>query len=177
MVINIHERTFSVAPGTLSPLIDGLASSGDQFWPRDRWPAMRFNGPLQIGRAGGHGPIRYVVEEYTPGFKIRFRFTDPRGFVGSHWFEIEELDGGRTRIRHVIEMRVEGSARITWPLLFRPLHDALLEDALDRAEAYITKGPNRYGRWSVWVRILRWILSPGRKKGLTRSLHGAAHDR
>ncbi len=27
-----------------------------------------------------------------------------------------------------------------WPLFFRPLHDALIEDALDRAEAHVSAG-------------------------------------
>ncbi|MGW6943453.1 hypothetical protein ACWGF3_31235 [Streptomyces xanthophaeus] len=31
-------------------------------------------------------------------------------------------------------MSTSGLPRVTWPLVWRPLHDACLEDSLDRAE-------------------------------------------
>jgi hypothetical protein len=118
---------------------------------------MRFDRPLGVGAVGGHGPIRYVIEEYQPGRLIRFRFTGPAGFLGTHRFEVEEVAPGQVRLRHVLEMRVVGRARLTWPLVYWPLHDALIEDALDRAEASTGRLPPPR-RWPVRVRLLRWIL-------------------
>lgn len=136
-------------------LIDKLASRDDVLWPRDRWPAMRFDRPLSVGAAGGHGPIRYFVETYEPGRSVRFRFTAPRGFVGTHELDVDETAAGSVRVRHVISMGTKGAARLTWPLLFRPLHDALMEDALDRAEGHCTKSPVARKSWGLRVRLLR----------------------
>jgi hypothetical protein len=144
-------------------LIDGLASRNDKLWPRDRWPAMRFDRPMQVGAIGGHGPIRYTVESYAPGRSITFRFTAPKGFDGTHSFGIDEVSSGIVRVHHIIEMNVTGRARLSWPLVFRPLHDALLEDALDQAEALFSPLPRKNSRWSIRVRLLRWIFSPNRK--------------
>ena len=58
-------------------------------------------------------------------------------------------------------MTARGSARLTWPLLFRPLHDALLEHALAVAEASLGHTPLVHP-WSLRVRVLRWLVSRGR---------------
>jgi len=145
-------------------LIDGLASRDDALWPRDRWPAMKLDRPLGVGAAGGHGPIRYFVEEYEPGRSVRFRFTRPRGFDGSHRFEITQAVDGRVRLRHVLEMRASGPALLTWPFLYQPLHDALLEDALDRAGSTLGL-PIAPRRWSAWVKVLRWALRRRARQG------------
>jgi hypothetical protein len=63
---NTHERTLP-AGGMPGSLIDGLAGDDDRLWPHDRWPAMRFDGGLQEGNHGGHGPIRYRVLELLEG--------------------------------------------------------------------------------------------------------------
>ncbi len=162
MIVNIHERVLDAPAVEVGRLLDGLASPCDRLWPHDRWPAMRFDRPLEVGAQGGHGPIRYTVESYAPGHAIAFRFTAPNGFLGSHRFEVEEVAGGKARLRHVIEMRVAGAARLTWPLAIGPLHDALMEDALDRAQACTgSRPPARH--WSLWVRFLRRAMG-GRRK-------------
>jgi hypothetical protein len=160
-VINIHERELNASATEVGKLIDGLASADDKLWPRDRWPAMKFDRPLSVGAIGGHGPIRYTVESYKPSLHIQFRFTAPEGFQGSHRFEVEAMGGDKTKLRHVIEMQVQGTAWLTWSLAIRPLHDALLEDALDQAEAYTGGRPAKRG-WSLWVRFLRRVMSRGR---------------
>ncbi len=65
---------------------------------------MRFDRPLQVGAVGGHGPIRYEVEEYTAGRVVRFRFTGPDGFHGTHRYEVTVLSQGETSLQHVLEM-------------------------------------------------------------------------
>ncbi|MGH9943460.1 MAG: SRPBCC family protein [Pyrinomonadaceae bacterium] len=155
-VYNVHERLIQASVGAAGELLDNLASPDDRLWPSDRWPAIRFDRPLMLGAKGGHGPIRYFVEAYTPGRSIRFRFTAPRGFDGTHSFEVEEVRAGVVRLRHTLRMNVRGPARLSWPLAFRWLHDALIEDALDRAEAQLGGGAYaRQQKWSWRVRVLR----------------------
>ena len=155
-IVNVHERRSSGDPGAL---IDGLASPADRLWPHDRWPRMRFDRGLVAGARGGHGPIRYEVAEHLPGRLARFRFTAPRGLEGEHRFE---RDG--SMLRHVLEGRATGKMLVAWPLVFRPLHDALIEDALDRAEAAVGGQPVAQRRWSPWVRLLRRALAPSRRR-------------
>jgi hypothetical protein len=155
-ILNIHERIIDGSVEHVGLLIDSLTSSNDLLWPTDRWPPMQFDRPLGVGAVGGHGPIRYTVEFYQPGYNICFRFTEPKGFVGTHRFEVEPTTNGKALLRHTIDMQVSGRALLTW-LVIRPLHDALLEDALDRAEIAVGKQvPQR--QWSCWVKVVRWMM-------------------
>jgi hypothetical protein len=119
---------------------------------------MRFDGPLAVGARGGHGPIRYTIEDYEPGRRIAFRFTAPNGFHGTHSFVLSPREGG-CELRHVLEMRVSGRAIITWPLVFRPLHDALLEDGLDKGDAMLGEKDWVKRKWPWGVRALRRLLA------------------
>jgi hypothetical protein len=153
-VRNIHERRFKAAQEQVGPLLDTLASAADRLWPSSRWPAMRLDRPLQVGAMGGHGPIRYRVEAYEPGVSVRFRLSAPQGFDGFHGFEILAAGGEGTTLRHLLEMNARGRAVLTWPCVFSPLHDALVEDCLDKAAFELGEVlPPR--EWSLWVRILR----------------------
>lgn len=160
-VRNVHQRTLVASPEEVGALLDTLASPDDALWPKDQWPAMRFDRPLGVGAVGGHGPIRYTVEAYEPGRWIRFRFTAPAGFLGTHAFNVVPMSGDQTALRHTIAMRVQGWAVVSWPVFYRPLHDALLEDVLDRAERTLGQVP-RGARWSPWVRLLRSVLGARR---------------
>jgi hypothetical protein len=44
---------------------------------------------------------------------------------------------------------------LVWPLAIRWLHDACLEDLLDRAGAEVGSPAASPSRWSPWVRVLR----------------------
>ncbi len=156
-VRNVHERVLAAPAEEVGGLLDSLSSTSDRLWPL-RWPPMQFDRPLQVGAVGGHGPIRYEVEEYKAGRLVRFRFSAPDGFHGSHRYEVIPLSKGETGLRHVLEMDASGAATISWPLVYRPLHDALLEDSLDRAESSLGSGPARPSQWSWYVRFLRWTL-------------------
>jgi hypothetical protein len=114
--------------------------------------------PSAGGRAsGGHGPVRYTVTHYVPGCWIRFGFTAPRGFGGFHEFAVSRV-GDRAVLRHTLTMHQRGTARLSWPLVFRPLHDALVEDSLNCAEQAVTKQVGEPARWSPYVRLLRRLL-------------------
>ncbi|HXY57076.1 MAG TPA: hypothetical protein VEH76_00690, partial [Methylocystis sp.] len=135
----------------------------DALWPNELWPAMTFEGPLRLGAQGGHGPIRYRVAEIAPGRRIAFAFTAPLGFEGFHAFEIEPLSADEALLRHRLEMNSTGLALLSWPLLFRPLHDALIEDALTKAEASLGVA-GRVRPWPRQVIFLRWLLSRGKAR-------------
>lgn len=162
-VRNTHERMLPVSPEIAGAMLDSLASEQDRLWPRDRWPAMRFDRPLCVGAVGGHGPIRYFVQTYHPGERVCFRFTKPRGFIGTHGFEIEPIAPDSVRLRHTLTMEATGPALLSWPLIFRPLHDALIEDSFDRASQSLGLEPNRQ-HWSTWVHVLRWLLGRTRRR-------------
>lgn len=159
---NIHERKLQADAQAVGQLLDSLSSDDDRLWPKDHWPAMRFDRPLQVGADGGHGPIRYDVEAYEPGNCIWFRFKSPRGFHGGHGLELIAVDATTTLLRHTIRMRVSGLALLIWPLFIRSLHDALLEDVLDRTETQTNPNAHPTSQWSWWVRFLRWVLRPRR---------------
>ncbi|MFI7121112.1 SRPBCC family protein [Amycolatopsis sp. NPDC049868] len=158
-VWNRHSRIVDVAPERVGTLIDTLSTDDDRLWPVDAWPPMRFDRPLGVGADGGHGPVRYHVESYEPGRSVRFRFTAPRGFDGFHEFTLRAAETGETELAHLIMMRLRRPAWFSYPLLWRPMHDALLEDCLDRAERELTGTVRTPARWSPYVRFLRNLIS------------------
>jgi hypothetical protein len=164
-VVNVHQRLLHAAPERVGALIDTLASPADRLWPHGTWPRLRLDGPLAVGAAGGHGPIRYQVSDYVPGQLVRFRFTAPRGFDGWHQLEVLDATAAHCVLEHRIEMRLRGFALLSWPLMVRPLHDALLEDALTQAEAALGL-PLHERPWSPVVRAWRALLAPGAARRL-----------
>jgi hypothetical protein len=163
MVLNIHERELQASAEQVGTLIDSLASKADALWPSHSWPRIKFDRPLAVGAVGGHGPIRYVVEEYVPGHSIRFRFTGPKGFNGFHGVEIATVSGSSVVLKHTLKMTTHGLAILSWPIVFRPMHDALAEDALAKAQASLGLPP-RIKAWPPWVKFLRWVMSGGKSK-------------
>jgi hypothetical protein len=159
-ILNIHERTIPGRTAALSELLDGLSGSNDRLWPGDQWPPLKLDAPLGVGSAGGHGPVHYRVSEYIQGSKVTFRFDNSgwmAGWDGGHWFEVIP-DGEQTVLRHVIEAKCNLRTWLFWAIAVEPLHDALLEDALDRAERTVEPPSLRSSRWSPWVRFLRFLL-------------------
>ncbi|QYJ03541.1 hypothetical protein KUV85_14575 [Nocardioides panacisoli] len=141
-------------------MIDQLGSDQDRMWASAHWPELRLAPDLRVGAPGGHGPIRYYVEELVPGRRVRFRFTAPTGFDGYHEFALEEISSAGTKLTHVLQLSPRHVARLSWPLVFRYLHDALIEDTLDRAEAAVSGNEPSMPRWTRYVRLLRWLARP-----------------
>lgn len=175
-VHNTHERPLPAPPAAVAALLAGLAGDDDRLWPHDAWPAMRFDGPLGVGAAGGHGPVRYTITAYEPGARIRFGFTAPRGFAGHHEFTVHPTEAGTGAgdstvlvLRHTLAMRARGWATVTWPFVWRPLHDALIEDALDRAESATRGAVAAPALWGWWVRVLRKAAGAAARRGSGRS--------
>jgi hypothetical protein len=159
-VLNIHQCTIPLPAARVSVLIDSLASSNDLLWPHEHWPRMKFDRPLKVGAVGGHGPIRYTIAAYTPGASIKFQFNAPSGFDGYHAFTVTLSDSGCV-LRHTLEMNTSGIASLSWPLIYRPLHDALIDDALAKAQRSLGLTPMIH-RWALNVKILCFIFSAGK---------------
>ena len=161
-VENIHERMLPRPIERVSPLLDSLSSTNDGIWPFESWPRLKLHGGLAIGAKGGHGPVRYTVTEYEPGKRVCFTFTGPAGFHGIHQFQLVPVSSSETVLRHVIRMETRGAAVIGWPLVFRPLHDALMEDAFDKAERQLGLKAGT-SKWTAWVCFLRFVLRTKRR--------------
>lgn len=170
-IFNRHEIEIAASEAEIGKLIDTLASANDLLWPHFRWPRMRFDKPLSIGARGGHGPIGYWIEEYEPGKRILFRFenTHPfsRGVEGYHTLFMERAGRG-TRLVHEIVGTIKGRALLLWPLVIRPLHDALVEDALAIAARRFEDAHPFPPKLSRWVRILRLALVQPRRTTVAR---------
>jgi hypothetical protein len=93
--------------------------------------------------------------QHERGRSRLYRITGPDGFTGWHGWDV--TTNGATILRHVVEADCRGWSRLAWPLVIRPIHDALHEDVLDRAEEAIG-GTRQAHEWSRWVRVLRWAL-------------------
>jgi len=156
-ITNVHERTIDAPLEAAGPLVDGLAGPSDRLWPSDRWPAQRFDRPLSVGATGGHGPIRYVVDAYEPGRHVSYGFLPVTGLRGRHWLDVVSDGGGGVRFRHVVRAHAGPLGFLWWSLVVRWLHDALIEDAFDRAERELTGRVVDPARWSLWVRALRGV--------------------
>lgn len=155
-VRNTHERLINAPAARVGALLDRLSAADDPVWPAPAWPSMRLDRPLAAGAAGGHADIRYTVEEYEPGARVRFRFDPPRG--GWHEFSVEPLDDGRCLARHDMRIGTPGADLLLWPLMIRWLHDAVAEDALDNLQRGAGDPVGRPARWSPWVRLLHHLL-------------------
>ncbi len=165
-IMNVHERSCRVAPELVGTLIDSLSGVDDHLWPRSKWPAQALDGPLEEGARGGHGPVRYTVSEYVPGRRVAYRF-DPSGLVagfdGRHYFEVIPRRSD-VLLRHVLEAECDAKTWLKWKVVVEPVHDALLEDALDRAERTLHGRIEKPASWSLWVRGLRHLLAKRRQK-------------
>ncbi|GAA3461965.1 SRPBCC family protein [Saccharothrix longispora] len=142
MIDNVHERA---VPGA-ADLVDRVV----ELWPADRWPPLVLDRPLGVGATGGHGFVRYACTGHRPRERVEFTFAPTLGLVGGHVLEV--VPGG---LRHVLRGEPRGWMRLWWPLAVRWLHDALVEDLLDRAGRMAGHPPARPARWSPWVRLLR----------------------
>lgn len=170
-VLNVHLREVAAPADRVGDLLDRLGGPSDRLWPSPAWWPVRFSGMdgdrLAVGARGGHGPIRYHVEEYERGRRVRCRFAPQVGLDGWHELRVDPVaaasaDAPRCRLTHVISARLATPrTRVLWPLVIRRMHDALLEDLLDRAELLTTGRVARPARWSRSVRFVHAVLWPG----------------
>jgi hypothetical protein len=149
---NVHERVIAAPIARVGELLDTLSSEDDRFWPHENWSRVTFDRPLGVGASGGHGTSRYAISSYTPGRHIRFAFMAPRD--GYHEFSLQEIDSTTCLLRHTTRVKLTATTILTWYFAIRPMHDALIEDLLDKVEGYVSvvKNPRV---WSERVKTLR----------------------
>lgn len=155
-VVNRHTRIINEPIEKVSQLFETLATSKDQIWPSQNWPAMRFRDGLKIGSRGGHGRIRYTITDFKPGEHIKFEFTKPEGFNGTHELNIKAISNDASEINHIIKMNTTFKASLFWVFVIRWLHDALIEDAFDNVENYYSEEKTK-STYNLWVIILREV--------------------
>ena len=156
-VLNIHRRSISHSFENVSEVFNSLATKNDKLWPK-QWPPMVFKDGKVVGSYGGHGPIKYNIRKYIPGSLIEFNFIKPHGFDGIHRLEIIKVDNQNTEIKHCIDMQTRGTGTFIWIFVVKPLHNALIEDALDKLESHFTNKVKKTP-WNLWVHFLRKVLS------------------
>lgn len=161
-VTNIHKRMIRQPISKIGEILATLSSDNDKIVATDKWPPVKLDKGLQIGSKGGHGFIKYFLTDYQLNKSITFQFS-LRGFNGFHKFELIELDTNTTEISHTIDMNTTGSMVIKWILAIRWLHDAFIEDALDRVESNFSE-TTKHSKWSLWVKFLRKLAMPKKKK-------------
>src|SRR5690349_5503982 len=160
MVVNVHERVIAAPAAQVGAALDRIGGADDSWWSAPAWPAMVLEGPLALWVRGRHGPIRYQVTEHVPGRSVVFTFDEGVGLRGTHRFDIVPRDAESCLVRHVVEGRTAGTMRLVWPLAMRWLHDAVVEDLLDRVELDAGHPPAQRARWSWWVRQIRRVTRP-----------------
>ncbi len=149
----MHERLLAASSGEVDALLDDLGRDTDALWPRHLWFPMRLDRPVAAGGKGGHGPVRYRCTMRAPG-RVAFEFDSILGsphWHGGHRFLVRTHPEGSVLV-HELDLEVPRRQYLQWVVLVGPLHDAVLEDLLDRAEGVVT------ARWSPWVRLLRLVL-------------------
>ena len=95
---------------------------------------------LEIGSRGSNGAIRYHVVSHTPGRAVTFRFDPGMPMQGTHGLTSDPEPGsdGLVRWTHVADL--ESLTRFARYVIV-PLHDAVMEDLLDSAEAHLSGRP------------------------------------
>ena len=99
--------------------------------------------------------MRYFVTQHEPGRWVDFQFTSPAGFKGSHTFTAISRAENSTLLRHERSMSPSGTALLTWLRFFCPLHDALIEESLDRVENESGSSPGLVRRRALCAKIFR----------------------
>lgn len=180
-VRSVHTRALPASRETVSALLAGLAGPSDQLWPIERWPTspIEFDGPLKVGARGGHGVIRYRIEDYEPGGSLAFRFEQGQGLEGIHRFDVEPLGPGQTRLTHTLDTRLTGATRLLkLPLL--SMHNRLIEDLLDNAERATSGRTVESPPMPLWIRAANAVEAqlvppaPGALRGRGKQVCGAA---
>ena len=156
-IINVHQRVYNQPSEMIWKILETLSSKEDRLWPREIWPPVVLNNGLAMNSSGGHGPIRYYVSKHDHGEAIEFTFTKPAEFVGFHKFEIIENSNNTSVLRHILSMNVNLKGLVAWYFAIKWLHDALLEDCLDKVNNQLSDD-KAHSPHNFWVRRLRKML-------------------
>ena len=154
MISNVHQRLLPGPMAEVGRLLDAIAEPGNALWPSSPWPAIVLDRPLGPGARGGHGPIRYVCRNHQPGRRAEFEFLPPTPVRGTHALELIDHPDG-VLLQHTLIGEPAGVAGLlAWTVVFHALHDACLEELLDRAETALGQSPKEPAQRSPYVRAL-----------------------
>jgi hypothetical protein len=160
VVRNVHERLVPAPIEVVGPLLDRLGGPDDVLWPSPAWAPMVLDGPVAVGAAGGHGPLRYRVVGHEPARGVTFELDPGQPMSGRQTLTAEPAGPGATLLRHALDWRLSGPMHLAWPLVIRWNHDAVVEEMFDNAERATGHEPARPARRSPWVRLLRALGAP-----------------
>jgi hypothetical protein len=165
-IFNRHDRIIPAEQDAVGSVLNSLSGPEDALWPRELWPPMVLDSALNVGAAGGHGPVRYRVSEYVPGRRATFQFDRAglmSGVDGRHYFEVIPRRG-HVVIRHDLEGDCDLGMWLKWTFLVKPLHNTVIEDAFDKVESRFSGRVVKRSHWGLWVRFLRWMRARQRRR-------------
>ena len=156
-ILNIHKRAFLESKDEVSKIFASLSGDNDQVWPTEKWPRMIFENGLKEGEIGRHGIVKYSVNKFIPSRLIEFTFIEPKEFKGIHKLELNEVEENKIELKHTIDADLSIRGIFLWYFAIKWLHDALLEDCLDKVENHFL-AEKKKTKWNFWVKFLRRIL-------------------
>ena len=165
-IFNRHDRIIPAEKDALGSILDSLSGPEDALWPRETWPPMVLDPGLKVGAAGGHGPVRYRVSDYTPGRRAVFQFDRAglmAGINGRHYFEVVPRRG-HVIIRHDLEGDCDLGMWLKWTFFVRPLHNTVIEDAFDKVESRFSRTVVKRSQWGPYIRFLRRLIARRRQR-------------
>jgi hypothetical protein len=159
-IYNKHERVVNSSTESLAWTIDNPSGPDESFWPHEKWPPRITPNPIKVGLPASHsnGLVQYKVSEYIPGKRISYQFEPAgatAGLDGRHFLEIIARHK-YTVIRHIVDADCSLKMWLRWIVFIAPVHNAIIEDTFDKVENRINSNSNKYTRWSLWVKFLRW---------------------
>lgn len=155
MISNVHQRLLSASMDEVGALLDAVAEPNNALWPAPPWPPIVLDRPLGVGANGGHGPIRYTCVSYQPGRRVEFEFRLPTPVRGGHALELIEHPEGVLLQHTLIGEPIGVAGWLAWTVVFRAMHDVVLEQLMDRAETALGRPSRRPAQWTPHVRLLR----------------------
>lgn len=131
-VLNTHERLVSrPLPEVFSELV-ALGTAADRIWPEPNMPFRRTDGPMRVGvTRERHGAIRAILDAFEVNERIVWR-ADLSFLRGTHGFEVREVGGGFTLVRHTVRANLAWWFGPMWRLYVGGIHDRIVEGLLDR---------------------------------------------
>ncbi len=146
----------------IAEILETLSTKQDLLWPEENWTPMILDNGLCVDSRGGHGIIKYYVTKYEYGKIVEFCFVEPEEFKGAHRFELSKPSDNRTKIKHTIDVQFNLKGLILWYLIVKWLHDALLEDCLDKVENNL-ENTNAKTPHNFWLKFLQKVFRKNRK--------------
>ncbi len=163
---NEHLRVTDGDIGRAERLLATLGSPGDLLWPTGRWPAMELDHGLANGSAGGHGSVRYRVITSRQR-SVVFEMARDSQLEGCHELACRPVGEHEVLWTHRLDLAPTLPAPVMRVVL--ALHDGILEDLLDNAEARMAGREPTPRRLSPALRLTRRVYLAGERIAAQRA--------